>query len=92
MNTVIDFIEPYLNRCQNEKRLSKDTVKAYRLDLCQYRDYLYEMKMKSLKPRQVTKRMIQEYIMYLNEKFAANVNTDALEHSARSFRADLPLV
>ena len=46
MNTVIDFIEPYLNRCQNEKRLSKDTVKAYRLDLCQYRDYLYEMKEK----------------------------------------------
>ena len=71
MNTVIDFIEPYLNRCQNEKRLSKDTVKAYRLDLYQYRDYLYEMKMKSLKPGQVTKRMIQEYIMYLNEKFAA---------------------
>lgn len=70
MKLVIDFIEPYLKRCQNEKRLSYDTVKAYRLDLYQYKDYLHEIKKEKLRPKDVTKKMIQEYIVYLNEKFA----------------------
>lgn len=69
--TVIDYIEPYLDRCRNERRLSRETVRAYRLDLYQYRDYLKEMKQETIRPGEVTKRMIQEYIVYLNDGFSA---------------------
>lgn len=70
MKHLINYIEPYLNLCENEKRLSKDTIKAYKLDLHQYRSYLYEIKKEKIRPSEVTKKMIQEYVVYLNEKFA----------------------
>ena len=37
MNNLEALIECYLDICQYEKKLSQDTLKAYRTDLAQFR-------------------------------------------------------
>ena len=70
MLRVVDFIEPYLMRCTTGKRLSPNTVRVYKMDLYQYKSYLEKTKSLSLSPDEITKHMLQEYISYMNEKFA----------------------
>ena len=39
MNNLEALIECYLDICQYEKKLSQDTLKAYRTDLAQFRAF-----------------------------------------------------
>ena len=40
MNNLEALIECYLDICQYEKKLSQDTLKAYRTDLAQFRAFV----------------------------------------------------
>ena len=40
MNTLNDYVAEYIEYCEYRKRLDRKTLKAYRIDLKQYADYL----------------------------------------------------
>lgn len=61
-NVKEEYIEKYLNDCKCKNRLSDKTLKAYKQDL----DQFYKMTFKSV----VSKKELEEYIYYLNEKYS----------------------
>ena len=43
MNTLDNYIAEYLEYCEYRKRLDAKSIKAYRIDLKQYRGSLYHI-------------------------------------------------
>ena len=62
MNNLEALIECYLDICQYEKKLSQDTLKAYRTDLAQFRAFVGGA--------EVSRDLLSQYIKYLNNSFA----------------------
>ncbi|NBI18806.1 recombinase XerC [Neglecta sp. X4] len=62
MKELANHIEQYLVICKNEKRLSKDTLKAYGTDLKQFAGFVAG--------REVDKELLSLYLQFLNKKFA----------------------
>lgn len=58
-----DQIEQFLEYCETQKRLSKDTIKAYRIDLHQFAAFIEENKLK------ISKETIGKYLSHLNEHY-----------------------
>ena len=60
----MDTINEYLQFCESQKRLDKKTLKAYRIDLCQFAEHVttYET---------VTHQQIETYISELNKMYKA---------------------
>ena len=56
------IITNYIEHCENVKKLSADTLKAYRIDLVQFRDFVGE--------GWAEKEVLNRYIMHLNRSFA----------------------
>lgn len=65
MNTTTSStIEGYLNYCKMQKRLDPKTIKAYRIDLTQFSDFLKNSDIHSFSVSD-----IESFIGYLNENF-----------------------
>ena len=62
MNNLEALIECYSDICQYEKKLSQDTLKAYRTDLAQFRAFVGGA--------EVSRDLLSQYIKYLNNSFA----------------------
>lgn len=62
MQTLSSQIANYLEVCEYEKKLSPDTVKAYRIDLRQFSEFT--------KGIWASKDMLEQYIKHLNQHFA----------------------
>lgn len=62
MNELSVWATEYLEMCQYEKKLSSDTVKAYRIDIQQFVMFAEE--------NVVDYQMLNKYIRYLNQSFA----------------------
>lgn len=62
MQPLLQAIEQYLERCEYEKNLSADTLKAYRIDLRQFSEFT-EYKWAS-------QDLFNQYIKHLNQNFA----------------------
>ncbi len=62
MRTLSSLIADYLETGEYEKRLSPDTIKAYRIDLRQFLDFTRGV--------WADKDMLNQYIKYLNQQFA----------------------
>ena len=62
MNDLELLIARYLDICQYEKKLSSDTLKAYRIDLKQFNVFVGDA--------DITKDFLSSYVKYLNETFA----------------------
>ena len=62
MKELTNQIEQYLIICKNEKRLSKDTLKAYGTDLKQFAGFAAG--------REVDKELLSLYLQFLNKEFA----------------------
>lgn len=62
MAILTDQISKYLQVCEFEKKLSADTLKAYRIDLAQFSDFAQEAN--------VDKMLLGQYAAYLNRTFA----------------------
>ena len=69
MTTMKQTMQQYLEYCEKERRLSENTVKAYRLDLEHFEAFLNNLQ-PGLSPRSISKPLLQEYISLLNEKYA----------------------
>lgn len=63
MQPVNQLIKEYLKICQFQKRLDSKTIKAYRIDLRQFCDFLTESK------TEITKEALSSYIMEMNQHF-----------------------
>ncbi len=74
------IIANYMERCENVKKLSADTLKAYRIDLAQFRDFAGE--------GWTEKEALNRYIMHLNRSFAPRSVKRKLA-SVRAFFNDL---
>ncbi len=62
--------QKFIKYCMNHRRLSPDTVKAYSLDLKGFSEYLTTMEAPVTSSGDVTRQILQDYVMYLNENFA----------------------
>lgn len=62
MNNLESLITHYMDICQYEKKLSPDTVKAYRIDLEQFRQFAGD--------QDLTKDLLTSYVKDLNEAFS----------------------
>ena len=74
------LIANYMDHCENVKKLSPDTLKAYRIDLRQFREFVGEEWME--------KETMSRFIMYLNRRFAPRSVKRKLA-SVRAFFSDL---
>lgn len=62
MSILTEQISNYINICKLEKRLSDDTLKAYRIDLTQFASFAQE--------ELVDKNLLGHYAAYLNQNFS----------------------
>lgn len=62
METQRSLIEQYLDTAACEKKLSPDTIKAYRIDLKQFATFADDA--------MANKEVLSQYIKYLNQRFA----------------------
>ena len=74
------IIANYMEHCDNVKKLSADTLKAYRIDLRQFQDFAGE--------RWAEKEMLNKYVMHLNRHFAPRSVKRKLA-SVRAFFSEL---
>jgi len=56
--------EQYLSFCQNRKNLNQKTIKSYRIDLQQYKDY-YQLNELDW----IAKRSIEHYIDHMHNRY-----------------------
>ena len=82
METLRSLIEQYLDAAACEKKLSPDTIKAYRIDLKQFAEFADDT--------MVNKEALSQYIKYLNQQFAPRSVKRKLA-SVRAFYNDLSL-
>ena len=73
-------IAKYIEHCEKVKKLSADTLKAYRIDLRQFRDFVGE--------RWAEKETLNRYVMHLNRCFAPRSVKRKLA-SVRAFFSEL---
>ena len=74
------IIANYMEHCEKVKKLSADTLKAYRIDLRQFRDFAGE--------RWAEKETLNRYVMHLNRRFAPRSVKRKLA-SVRAFFSEL---
>ena len=82
MQTLSSQIDRYLDVCQYEKKLSSDTIKAYRIDLRQFLEFTHGA--------WADKDTLEQYIKYLNQRFAPRSVKRKLA-SIRAFYHELEL-
>lgn len=82
METLRSLIEQYLDAAACEKKLSPDTIKAYRIDLKQFAAFADDTT--------VNKEVLSQYIKYLNQQFAPRSVKRKLA-SVRAFYNELSL-
>ena len=82
METLRPLIEQYLDAAACEKKLSPDTIKAYRIDLKQFAAFADDT--------MVNKEVLSQYIKYLNQRFAPRSVKRKLA-SVRAFYNELSL-
>lgn len=63
MNTLNDYVTEYLEYCEYRKRLNRKTLKAYRIDLKQYADYLQNISEFYFKDN------LDKYITHLHKQY-----------------------
>lgn len=82
MQTLLSLIEQYLDTCEYEKKLSPDTIKAYRIDLWQFSEFVGE--------EWKNGDMLNCYIKFLNQHFAPR-SVKRKVASVRAFYHELEL-
>lgn len=63
MELTFSVVQRYLDMCKNEKKLDKKTLKAYRIDLRQFEEYLSENEMS------FDRESLKAYTSHMNQKF-----------------------
>lgn len=83
MSILTDQISGYLRACELEKKLSPDTVKAYRIDLAQFAAFAEDSP--------VDKLLLSRYAAHLNQCFAPRSVKRKLA-SVRAFYAMMNII
>lgn len=63
MESIEQAVKQYLKTCEFQKNLDAKTVKAYRIDLRQFTEYLTEQN------AEIDRETVKSYIMYLNQRY-----------------------
>lgn len=71
MTTITNQATAYLRFCNSHKKLSHNTLRAYRIDLTQFLNYLHGFGLDHKGPKETTKEIIQLYINQLLDHYAA---------------------
>lgn len=73
MENIKTQIKNYLDYCSLQKRLNDKTVKAYRIDLTQFIEYIHATQQirfsRPSKPAEITQDIIEMYIAYLHQTY-----------------------
>ncbi len=81
--TIKDVINNFLSELRNIRRVSKHTLISYNNDLMQFLNYCTENK-NIVNPKDVTEKIIRNYIMYLNEE--KEISTGSISRKLSSLR------
>ena len=70
MKSILGEIKAYLGYCEKQKALSKNSIRAYRVDMSQFIEFL-KSEFPSLKTiRDISKVQLQKYMQHLIERYA----------------------
>lgn len=70
METIIKSIRKYLAYCREQKKLSENTLRAYRIDTDQFISYLKRRHLEAIPCCELTKDDVQEYVKELIASYA----------------------
>ncbi len=82
MKSLLAFVEWYIDMAEHEKRLSSNTVKAYRIDLKQFCRFIGE--------KTVDKELLSQYTKHLNQSFSSRSAKRKIA-SVRAFYRELEM-
>lgn len=74
MKNLKSLIENYLRNCETIKKLDSKTLKAYRIDLAQFRTFMLSY------PDFENKNAISEYISWLHSQYKPRTSKRKLLH------------
>lgn len=70
MKSIVELINSYMAYCEKQKALSKNSIRAYKIDMAQFIEFL-KTEYPSLDTiRDVNKVVLQKYMQYLIENYA----------------------
>ncbi len=70
MNNISDRIWEYLRYCKEQKHLSRNTIRAYRIDMQQFIDFLGERKLEKKGVTAINKEILKEFVGLIQERYA----------------------
>lgn len=70
MKDIDAQISEFLSHCKYEKNLSPKTIKAYRIDLQQFKKFLTKISDKKWTVTEIGKKEIKSYVAHLTKKYA----------------------
>lgn len=70
MHTVIESIHGYLDYCEKQKRLSKNTLRAYRIDFSQFITFLNTECLDQKEASKISKEDIKKYVNQITAIYA----------------------
>ena len=76
MNSLQKYIEIYLGFCQTQKRLNEKTLRAYKIDLTQFCQYIHPIDISEITPE-----ILEDFIAYLHKQHEKDVDQKSLGSS-----------
>ena len=74
MKAIISEIKDYLCYCEMKKKLSSNTMRAYRIDMQQFINYLLQCRPSLICISDITKDVLREYVYEVLEKYASRTS------------------
>ncbi|MBR0600422.1 tyrosine-type recombinase/integrase [Sinanaerobacter chloroacetimidivorans] len=70
MNQINRHSQIFIDYCQNKRRLSSATVRAYELDMESFLNFLKDFDEKAVESSHITKHTLEAYLDFLNQNFS----------------------
>lgn len=70
MDNISDRIWQYLRYCKDQKHLSENTIRAYRIDMQQFIGFLGERQLEKVSVVAISKEILKEFVGLIQERYA----------------------
>ncbi len=70
MDNIVNRIWKYLRYCKEQKHLSENTIRAYRIDMQQFINFLVERRLEKKRVAAINKDTLKEFVGLIQERYA----------------------